>query len=210
MLKVVGLEGGPCGGKTTAVQAIEFSAHKRGINTVHIPEVASQMLGQLSLRGINFADIKADELRLYEFEKALLAQIIEAIESVRVTSPGDTLILVDRVDIGAYITRDMHMSICNELGFNEPPMNLLVDTVLYFPTLAKHDPGKYDALRSTNKERYETAEQAIATCNANFATVRNHPDFWLLGSEDFSRRLTYAGNIALRGFRIEPINLAVI
>lgn len=206
MPKVIGLEGGPCGGKSTALTYIAQQASERGVQIERITEIAGQKLGELSLQGITYGDIKGTPERLYEFQLNLLHSIVAAIEHKRATVPANTLIVADRVDNAAYIEPEMYQAICNDLGFAESPMHSLVDTILYFPTLAKHDPEQYERLVGGNPARHEASvADAIATCDANLATTRNHPDFWLLATPDFERRLRYAGNIALRDSCKQPL-----
>jgi hypothetical protein len=210
-IKVVGLEGGPCGGKTSALKYISEQASERGVWVEPITEIAGQMLGRLSLEGISYADIKTDDNMHYDFQKNLLRGIVDAIEFRRATASSGTLILADRVDNAAFIEPSMYRDICSDLGFKEPPMHSLVDTVLYFPTLAKHDPEKFLQIMDENPARHETsAQQAITTCDANLHTTQNHPDFWLLASTNLERRLVYAGNIALRDFCRQPTQASIM
>lgn len=202
MLKVVGFEGGPCGGKTTAIDYVADNALCHDINTVIIPEVAGQMIGELQSRSRTFAEVKANQKEHLKFQTELLNTIADSIKSYRKSCSDDQnmLVLVDRVDNAAYVSRQEYWQICETLAYREPPMHTLVDTVLYFPTLAKQNPHLYSELATENPARYESPLDAIRTCDENYATVRSHPDVWVMEEESFERSLRYAANIALRGF----------
>ncbi len=202
MLKVVGLEGGPCGGKTTALDYIADNALCYDIPTIIIPEVASQMISDLQDQGKTYAEVKSSDSEHLKFQTDLLRRIADNIKQYRKIedSKKNTLVLVDRVDNAAYLSQNEYRQVCENLLYYEPPMHTLVDTVLYFPTVAKINPRVYKDLMSSNPNRYESVEAAINTCDQNFKTMQNHPDVWLISEDTFERSLRYAANIALRGF----------
>ena len=203
MLKVVGLEGGPCGGKTTAVEYIANSAHTLGIQTVVINEPATEQLTLLAQRGLDYSDIRDNPDEHLRFQTEILRTVHRGIRRCRhmqAAQQSDMLVLVDRPDIKAYVSDDLYQQAYTSLGYMAPPFYTQVETLLYFPTVAKQSVELYDRLASNNKYRYESAEQAIATCDANFEAIKGHPNVWILNEESFERSLRYAANIALRGF----------
>lgn len=198
--KVVGLEGGPAGGKTTAMHYITKLAQENDINAFTVPEVASEMLS-----GVDYQDISQDPARHLTFQTELLWQIVSRIENAKKIASkigNNALVLADRVDTGAYLKPNEAKIIYQRLGFQNAPMHSMVDTIIYFPSIAHSDPAHYDRIaRQTNSARYETADEARETCNKNRTSVMNHPDVWYMNEDNFDRKLSYAANIALMGLR---------
>lgn len=201
MLKVVGYEGGPCGGKTSAIEYTVTAAQHKGVQTIVVPEVATEMIRALHNQGKSYQDIAANNVELVKFQAELLYTIAASIKRIKKqrTVGANTLVLVDRVDNAAYLSESNYAQVLDAIGYDEPPMYTLVDTVLYFPTIARHDPAKYTSLMEQNSARYETPEAAVHTCNANRKAVQNHPDVWYMNEKDFNKKLHYAANIALMG-----------
>ena len=203
MLKVVGLEGGPCGGKSTAAEYISDNARAFDIETVLVPEPATIQLAQLAEKGLTYDDIKQDPYEHLQFQTEILRVVDRSIKRCRqihATRKSDMLVIIDRPDIGAYVTGELYRQAYSSIGYSSPPFYTQVDTLLYFPTIAKRSAKLYESLRGGNAQRYESAEQAIATCDENFNAVKDHPNLWLMDEEVFERTLRYAANIALRGF----------
>lgn len=194
--RVVAVEGGPCSGKTTFLNYCAQEAQARGVRLAVLPEVASGRIAALAREGVNLAQYLADRDNRLRFQAGVLGMIVTRLQGALDDDTNDT-ILADRLDIGAYLNDEDHGAVLEQLGLPRSPIHE-ADTVIFLPTLAKTDPGKYLELMATNPARYETVEQARATCDKNFDAIKDHPDVWVL-PYDIERRLRYAANITLRG-----------
>lgn len=181
---VIGIEGGPCGGKTTLQDYIHSMAGERPVYT--LPEAASEHINALAERGINFGDLAQNNRPLFiDTEAKILRTIVDNIETAKQRYSGTPAIIVaDRCDIGAYVRRDEHKGLLKSIGLTMPPMLSHVDQLHYLPSVARLNPALYDTLKSTNQARYESSSRAAVVCALNQAAVARHPEF----------HITYGGN----------------
>lgn len=173
---VIGLEGGPCGGKTTLAERLKNLDSDRPI--VVLPEAASQHIAKLQEQGISVGELAENDRDGYlAFQADILRTINENIDKATEAYSGtDAIIIADRCDIGAYLAPEEYRQILDNLGMDMPPMLSKIDQIHYLPSVARQAPKKYDELMATNSARYETLEQAQATCQANLAAVARHPE----------------------------------
>lgn len=167
---VIGLEGGPCSGKTTLSTAIEMRAANVDRPVVVLPEAATEHIAQLAESRRTVAELAEHDRPAYlEFERGVLGTIIAGIERAKAAHAGtDAIIVADRVDIGAYVSPLEYRRLLNGFGLWRPPMHDLVDRLIFLPSVASEQPAQYHRLRDTNKARLETsAEEAAAVCAAN-------------------------------------------
>lgn len=188
---VIGIEGGPCSGKTTLVERLQASTGDRPL--VVLPEAATEHIAKLAERGLTVPELAMnDRPGFLTFERDVLETIIDNIEQAQAQHAGtDAIIVADRCDIGAYLTDDEYQDILASLGRPLPPMLDLVDQLYYLPSVAIESPEKYDQLKTTNAARYETCEQAQATCRANLAAVRRHPELHVAWGGDFETKIDH-------------------
>lgn len=186
---VIGIEGGPCSGKTTLVERLQAAKSDR--NVVVLPEAATIHIERLAQKGITIPELLAhDREGFLAFEADVLRTIINTIAEAKELYAGtDTLIVADRCDIGAYVTSDEYKRVLAMIGQDQAPMYTMVDQLYYLPSVAVESPEKYDELKATNAARYETLEQAIATCQANFAAVKAHPELHVGWGEEFEPKI---------------------
>jgi hypothetical protein len=183
---VVGIEGGPCSGKTTFIKKLEEGSSGRQV--VCLPEAATHHIEKLALQGIEFAGLAQRDRDAYlNVEKKILKSIVADIESAMEVYAGtDAIIVADRTDIGAYVTNSEYSAILAELGLEMPPMLSHVDQMHYLPTVARMKPELYGALKSSNQHRVEEdSQEAVEVCIANQAAVARHPEFHMLWQENF-------------------------
>jgi thymidylate kinase len=188
---VIAFEGGPCGGKTTIVNRLAgLSSPERPV--VVLPEAATQHIEKLNDAGVSIPDlIMHDRQGFLALEADILNTIVSNIELARITYEGtDALIVADRTDIGAYVTADEYRTILKATGRQQPPHLDLVDKMVYLPSLAREDAEKYTQLMTTNSARYESAEDAVATCVRNLGAVALHPELSVHWGGDFDQKVT--------------------
>lgn len=159
---------------------------------VLLPEAATKCIEELQAQGRSVEYLaRHDRPGLIDFETKVLGRIIDGVATARRQHQNtNTIIAADRIDIAAYVKPEEYTTILHRLGRAASLLETEVDTVLYLPTLAHHDPIGYETLVSTNTARYEQrANQAIATCNANFETVKHHPDVRIYEQQDFAQKI---------------------
>lgn len=189
---VVAIEGGPCGGKSTLLAEIERQAEAIDRPVVIIPEVATPKISEWEEKtGKKIPELAANDRPEYlQFQQAILEGIVTEIEDKKAAYKGtDAIIIIDRCDIGAYVTLNEHSAILQTIGKKVPPLHEYVDRIYYLPSVAREDPDKYDKLEHTNTRRYEKAEVAIATCEANIWAVAAHPELHVAWGGNFAEKM---------------------
>lgn len=188
---VIAIEGGPCGGKSTLLAEVERQAEESKRPVVIVHEVATPHIGELRKKGISVPELAQNNRPEYvQFQQGILEGIVAEIESKKAEYQGtNTIIIMDRCDIGAYVTPDEHKRILKNMGKEVAPLHEYVDQVYYLPSVACEDSAKYAALKNTNTKRYEDAEAAIATCQANLWSVAAHPELHVAWGGDFGEKM---------------------
>ena len=195
---VIGIEGGPCSGKTTFVESLEKLQTERPI--VVLPEAATQVANKYLKSGIDIMSlIQHDHDAMMRFEAKVVKLTIKQIEEAKQKYNGtDAIIVADRVDIGAYVQPQEYRQILDNLHREATPLVECVDKILYFPTLARKDPAKFMQIRrSDDPICKETPEQAVALCEANLKCASQHPEFHYMDTGDFGHTLEVATQYVL-------------
>lgn len=186
---VIGLEGGPCGGKTTILNEL------RGMHNPQVEllsEVATKKIAELKELGKTVIDLSLTDRDEYlSFQSDILREIVSTIDEAKRIHQGTAKIIVsDRVDIGAYVSTAEYRKIVENLGLRAAPYLTLTDKIIYLPTLAKLDPSKFNLLLGNNASRYEqTTDQAIATCDNNLLSIADHPEFFIYDSTNLKDKI---------------------
>lgn len=192
----VALEGGPCGGKSTASEYIARRAAQLGARLVVLPEVATGFINEKQVDVPWLAQNKRAEF--IDLETELLDLILSGIKQAQQHEAGkDSIILADRCDVAAYVEPQEYVEITRRLGYTNAPHLTLVDKIAYMPSLAHHDPMRYEQLMSTNGARYEDAAEARATCDRNKQTMDMHPGFEVFDEHNFDVRLNRVASSVL-------------
>lgn len=174
-MKVVGLEGGPCSGKTTAMEHLVQIGEQRGTEVVTIPETATEMIVALGSLGLTIADIKQDQHCWYGFQKELQQRNVQKILDAKSIAGKDALIVHDRPDSSSYISPEEHQQICTELGFDQNPTYSLVNKIIFIHSMASTNPVRYERLHRSNAARFETLEEAEQQDRLNESLLWDHP-----------------------------------
>lgn len=204
---VIGVEGGPCGGKTTLINSIIESAYAANRNVVVLDEVATKHITKLTEQGIDFFDMLQNNRQAFlEVEVAILGDIIASIEAAKLQyADTDTIIIADRASIKAYVTDEEHDWILTQLNREEAPHLDLVDTMVFLPSVARENAKLYETLKATNGARYEPANVAQAVCEANFNAIKDHPELHVFWGGSFEDKIREATEIITHPEReIEP------
>lgn len=189
---LIAIEGGPCGGKSTLLAEIERQAATIDRPIVIIPEVATPKIKEWEYKtGKKIPSLARYERAEYlRFQQDILEGIIAQIAEKQIEYAGtDAIIIIDRCDIGAYVTATEHEAILQNIGKGTSPLHERVDRVYYLPSVAREDREKYALLKHTNAGRYEDAEAATATCEANLQAVAGHPELHVAWGGDFAEKM---------------------
>ena len=172
---VIGIEGGPCGGKTTLAERLREQTDRA---VVILPEAATDHILALDEQGISLNDLEVNDRPAYlDVEAAILGTICDNIAVAREIYAGtDTVIVADRCDIGAYLSPDEYQTVLSKIDRDMPPMLSEIDKLYYLPSVARTVPDLYQQLKETNPARLETADVAMQVCQRNLAAVARHPE----------------------------------
>ena len=204
---VIALEGGPCGGKTTIANLLAKEASSQGRPVVILPEAATELGTKLLERGLSIPYLAEHDRPGYlAFQKDLLTQIATNIEQAKLQYAGtNALIIADRADTAAYMSAEEYDEVLTDTGLLVPPHCTLVDTIMYLPSLAHQDAERYELLMQTNNTRYESSDDAIATCMRNLRTISIHPDVRVYCGTDFAAKTEHVlGDIMCQTEREKP------
>lgn len=186
---VIAVEGGPCSGKTTLIKRMQQTAGDRRV--VCLPEAATDHILSLAEKGVDVSHIEQhDRPAWVEFETAVLGTIVNDIEEAKRHYAGtDTVIVIDRCDIGAYVTDSEYEQIQAELGLSMAPLLSHVDQVYYLPSVASIDPAIYRREQASNPARLEPLEKAQAVCERNLQAVGRHPELHIAWGGEFQETI---------------------
>jgi len=201
--RVIGIEGGPCGGKSTLTERVVSEAEQRGVPVYVLPEVATKHILRLAENGLSIAELAVNDREGYlAFQAAVLGDINERIIAAKQQFAGtDTLIISDRLSNRPYITPEEYVGLCHQLGYDtEEVMHGYVDKVIYLPSVSKVAPDLYEQFQLSNKVRYESLAEAQATCDRTLASVASHPELHIIADGyDFEAKMRRALNHVFSG-----------
>lgn len=186
VLKVV-LTGGPCGGKTTSMAAIEENFKEKGYHVIIVPEAATTLINS----GIR--PFGNNSLSMYDFQKYVMKLQLElenlaSIAATETASP--TIIICDRglLDDKAYVTEKEFQQLL--VDFNTTQFDLLnrYDLVLHLKTAADGKEEFYTTVN--NAARTETPEEARQKDQKTLEAWLGHDNLKIIGNDvDFETKI---------------------
>ena len=193
-VKRIVITGGPCGGKTTALEKISKTFREMGYQVILVNETATELI-QDGIRP--FGDSKLD---LIDFQRLVLdAQLKkeEVRERAALMSLNENIIILyDRgiLDNRAYLTDEEFKKIANEENIKEADIIPRYDLVLHLVTAADGAVEHYTL--SNNKARTESVEEAIRVDQKTIDSWTSHPNFRVIGNttgfnEKINRAINY-------------------
>ncbi|MBP5478652.1 MAG: ATP-binding protein [Bacteroidaceae bacterium] len=155
MTRIV-LTGGPCAGKTSALELIVDHFTNKGYKVFTIPEMPTLF----TQSGMNYLTKNKDFF--YEGEKATLEMQLafeDRFTLMAKTLDMPCLIICDRgtMDISAYMTAEMWSHLMELAGTSSEELRRRYDAVLHMTTTACGSEEFYTT--STNAQRYEQANE---------------------------------------------------
>lgn len=149
------LTGGPCGGKSTAINKIYQDLSERGYKVLIVPETATELIN---------SGITVNLVGNVRFQELLFYKQLKKEEMYRVVASeiknDKVVIIYDRglVDNKAYMTQNVYEGILKKFNTNESEIKARYDAVFHLVTAAD---GKEDFYTTKNNNaRTETLEEA--------------------------------------------------
>ena len=155
--KKIAITGGPCAGKTTAMQRIVEEFTEKGYKVLVVSETATELIsGGAKPFGEN--PIELVEFQRYVLEMQLNKERL--FEKIAKNTNQDTIILCDRgiMDNRAYINNETFRKLLKEYKLNEMEVMSSYDLVLHLVTAADGAEEYYTT--ANNSARTETPDQA--------------------------------------------------
>ena len=199
ILRIV-ITGGPCGGKTTAIEEITKLFREQGYTVMSVNEAATELIND----GVKPFGSDNDRLPLIDFQRIVLEEQL-AKEKTRDMAAGycsndKVVILYDRgiLDNRAYITDEEFKSLIDAKGITEAEILHRYDLVIHLVTAAD---GKEEYYTNENNEaRTETPEEAREKDRRTMEAWSTHPNQKIVGNDTlFDEKMKKVSNI-IRGF----------
>lgn len=179
------LTGGPCAGKTTAMNWIQNNFVKQGYKVIFIPETATELITS------GFAPW--DTRTSVDFQEILLKLQLEKekiYEEAAKKLPNDKILLVcDRgiMDNKAYMSKKEFNVLLKNNNLNEIKLRDSYDAVFHLVTAAK---GAKDYYNLDNEARTETIDEAARLDDALISAWTGHPHLRIIdNSTDFDEKM---------------------
>lgn len=181
IIKLV-ITGGPCGGKSTAMEWIKEAFTAKGYTVIFVAETATELI-TAGVAPWNFDANKDFQkcLTRLQWEKEKVFYL-----AAKRMNADKVLIVCDRgeADNLAYMTREEYMEVLDSIGSNEEDVMDNYDAVFHLVSAAKGAEAFYST--ANNTARTETAEEAAAlddrlirawTGHSHFRVIDNSTDF---------------------------------
>ena len=178
VLKIV-ITGGPCGGKSTAIERVQEIFTQMGFRVLLVQETATELIrgGVAPWTCRTNADYQKFQLEMQMQKEKIFEQAAQVMLEDRI------LIVCDRglIDNKVYMKPEEFRSVMLELGLNEVELRDNYDAVFHLVTTAKGALQFYTT--SNNKARTETPEQAAQLDDALIAAWTGHPHLRIISNE---------------------------
>lgn len=172
--------GGPCSGKTTALDWLRKGLEARGYKLVFVPEAATELIngGVAPWTCRSYDDFQRAVFEMQLGKEAAFVHAVEAMADERV------VIIFDRgvLDHQGYMTPEGFARLLADHHTTKEELFARYDVVFHLVSAAKGLTTAYTL--DNNAARAETPEQAAAVDDRLIAAWEDHPDFRLIGSTE--------------------------
>ena len=180
------ITGGPCAGKTTAMNWISNAFRERGYDVLFVPETATELItgGVAPWTCKTNSDYQHCHMR-FQLEKEKVFE-----QAARVMKKDKVLIVCDRaaLDNKVYMDEATFESVCRSVGASEVELRDQYDAVFHLVTAAKGAEEFYT--NANNAARIETVEEAAAMDDKFIAAWTGHPHLRVIdNSTDFTDKM---------------------
>ncbi len=183
-MKKIVITGGPCGGKTTAIEFIKKELTDKGYQVLCIPETASELiLGGVTPWGMKSLDYQLCQMKLQLYKEEIFEEAAK-----KIGNTDKTIIICDRgmMDNKAYMTDEDFAEAFRILGITVPEIMERYDSIIHLETAAKGD----GYTLSNNNARTEDKEQAIRLDDILMEVWREHSSFNIIKpAKDFNEKI---------------------
>ena len=181
-IKTIVITGGPCAGKTSAMEWIKRDVAKLGYRVLVIPETATEFISGGVCPwtcGTNY-DYQVVQMHLQREKERCFRQAAATMEK----QAEQILIVCDRgmYDNMIYMTKDEFYSILDLMGTTEEEVLGNYDAVFHLVTAAKGTSAFATDLNNT--ARYEGAEQSIIMDDKFIQSWAPHPSHYKVESDE--------------------------
>ncbi len=170
------ITGGPCGGKTSVIEALKQEFSQR---VIFVNEVATELLNIFPVPGRDMALsgewLKSFQVAVYHTQKQAEAIWLSLSQCVMVCDRG----LLD----GAAYLGDKQ-AFCQLVGASEQDMLASYDWIFHLESLAVACPDRYLALKAGNPNRYESIDGAQKVDAALKEAWSGHANHLVLSGRD--------------------------
>lgn len=175
-IKKIVITGGPCGGKSTALEWIKNAFSKQGYTVLFASETATDLItGGVApwTCGTN-AEYQCCQLTLQLEKERVFLRAAKSMPKEKI------LIVCDRgsLDNKAYMTAEEFATVLQEKGLTEEGMLSDYDAVFHLVTAAKGAAEFYTT--ANNSARKETAAQAAVLDDKVIEAWSKHPHFYII------------------------------
>lgn len=186
-MKTIVITGGPCSGKTSALDVLRTRFEQAGRAAVFVNEAATDLI----LNGISPTSLGSMLPFQKEVAKLQLRREAEAREEAAALG-ANTLIICDRgiADGAAYLKPEEYAQVLDTIGISSQEALERYDEVYCLESIAKG--GKTNSAYTTanNSARSETPEEAAALDSRTQAAWETHPHYHFLpNTESFEEKI---------------------
>lgn len=173
------LTGGPCAGKTSAVNWIMADMQRRGWKTIFVPETATELIN---------AGVRREIMGASTFQQALfnlqLAKEKQYLQIAQSMPANKVLVVFDRglMDGAAYVAPAQFQGILRQAGMTKVQARDHYNMVIHLVTAAKGARDHYKI--SNNAARSETADEAASLDDRIIEAWSGHPRLRIVGNAD--------------------------
>lgn len=179
-LTKIAITGGPCAGKSSAMEHIRRELCEKGYTVLLVSETATELItGGISPKVCRTrADYQLCQLKLQREKEKVYELAASVMDAERV------LIVCDRgvVDSRAYMTDEEYFRALELIGTNEKEALLGYHAVFHLVTAAKGKKEVYTL--SNNSARTETPEESVSLDDRLIMAWQGHPHFYMIDNCD--------------------------
>ena len=178
--KKIVITGGPCAGKTTAMQKIVQEFTEKGYKVFVVNEAATELING----GIR--PFGNDAISMFEFQRCIIDTQLSKeriFERIANSMEQDTIILCDRgiFDNKAYISEEEFLQLLKERNLNEMEVCDSYDMVIHLVTAANGAVEHYTT--ENNSARTETPEEATIKDKKTLESWTGHKRIEIINNE---------------------------
>ena len=175
-MKVIAITGGPCAGKTSAIEVLRERFADTGVSAVFVPEAATDL--------IQSGVAPWTSSSMLEFQTQVIGLQLERENAAfeKAAAVGADIVICDRgiCDSHAYLTDGEYAQALSANGIDHAAALSRYDAVFHLRSIAKDNPAEYT--QANNSARFENAEEAAFVDERGIAAWSGHPVFHVIGN----------------------------